>query len=352
MGFLADQWQRHRRLLGAALLLLVLGTGLWRIRAILPPFLLAGVLSYLLNPLVSLLVRRGFSRLSALVFIYIAVLLLGAVGVGLIVPVVLGELNRLTEFLPGYFAQLQAMSAAFQERYSQFQIPQAVRQSLDDAFVTVQGQMIGLVSSVAQSVLGIFTALFSLLLAPVLSFYLLKDLDMLRAGLRRFLPRRDRPGVLELLGEVDSVISGFVRGQLIVAAVVGLLVMGALALLRIRFAVILGIFAGITEIIPYFGPLIGAIPALAVAAVTSPVDALKVLAAIFVIQQLESQVLSPRIIGSHVGLHPLAVIFALLAGYELFGLLGMVAAVPVAGVLRVLIMRWLRSRDRDYEKTG
>ncbi len=352
MGFLTEQWQRHRRLLGAAFLLLAIVAGLWRVRAILPPFLLAAVLSYLLNPLVNVLVRKGFSRLSALTFIYLAVFMLGAVGVGLIVPVVFSELNRLAEFLPGYFAELQAMSAAFQERYSQFQLPLAVRQSLDEAILTVQGQLIGLIASVAQGVLGIFTALFSLLLAPVLSFYLVKDLEQLRAGMRRFLPRRDRAGTLDLLGEIDGVISGFVRGQLIVAAVVGILVTIALAVLRIRFAVILGIFAGITEIIPYFGPLIGAIPAVAVAAATSPVEALKVLAAIFVIQQVESQILSPRIIGSHVGLHPLAVIFALLVGFELFGLVGMIAAVPAAAVLRVLIARWLTARERDYEKAN
>ncbi|MDP2871789.1 MAG: AI-2E family transporter [Bacillota bacterium] len=345
MGFLAEQWQRHRRLLGAAFLLALLAAGLWRVRAILPPFLLAGVLSYLLNPLVTVLVQRGFSRPSALIFIYLTVILLGAVAIGLLIPVVIGELNRLAEFLPGYFAQLQAMSAEFQERYSQFQLPGALRQSLDDAILTVQGQLLGLIGSVGQSVLSVFTALFSLLLAPILSFYLLKDLDKLREGFRRLLPRRERSATVDLLGEIDAVISGFVRGQLTVAALVGLLMMAALALLKIRFAIILAIFAGITDVIPYFGPLIGAIPALAVAAASSPIDALKVLAAIFVIQQAESQILSPRIIGSHVGLHPLAVIFALLAGFELFGLVGMIAAVPVAGVLRVLIARWLSARD-------
>jgi predicted PurR-regulated permease PerM len=267
--------------------------------------------------------------------------------VGLLVPVVISELNRLTEFLPGYFAQLQAMSAAFQERYSQFQLPAAVRQSLDEAILAVQGQLLGLIGSVAQGVLGVFTALFSLLLAPILSFYLLKDLDKLRAGMRRILPKRERLGALDLLAEIDAAISGFIRGQLIVAALVGLMVIVALALLKVRFAVILGIFAGITDVIPYFGPLIGAIPAVAVAAVTSPIDSLKVLAAILTIQQIESQVLSPRIIGSHVGLHPLAVVFALLTGFELFGLVGMIAAVPIAAVVRVLISRWLLTRDEE-----
>lgn len=347
MGFIAEQWQKHRRLLGAAFVFAVLAAALWRLRAILPPFLLAAVLSYLLNPLVNLLAQRGFSRLSALIFIYLAVIVLGTVGVGLLVPVVIGELNRLAEFLPGYFAQLQAMATEFQERYSQFQLPGAVRQSLDDAIVAVQGRLIGLIASAAQGALGIFTALFSLLLAPVLSFYLLKDLDQLRCGLRRILPRGDRPGALDLLGEIDAAISGFVRGQLIVAALVGLMVTAALTLLRVRFAVILGIFAGVTDIIPYFGPLIGAIPAVAVAAAGAPLEALKVLAAIFVIQQVESQLLSPRIVGSHVGLHPLAVIFALLAGFELFGLVGMIAAVPAAAVARVLAGRWLQARDHN-----
>lgn len=339
MGVVAEWFSRNRRLLGAAFLLSLLVLGIWRVRAVLAPFVLAGVLAYLLNPLVNMLVGRGFSRLTALVFIYLIVILAGVVLVGLIVPTIVIELNRLAEFLPAYFDDLQVLWMRYQEEYSRVQLPGAVRQAIDDLILTVQSALLDVVAAVGQGVLGIFGALFSLVLAPVLSFYLLKDLDRLRGGLRRYIPGPQRPGLLGVLSEIDAVLAGFVRGQLIVVTIVGFLVTGALLLLDVRFAVILGIFAGLTEIVPYFGPAIGALPALAVAAAVSPWLAFKVLVAFVLIQQVEAQVLSPRIMSKNVGLHPLMVIFALLAGFELYGIWGMVAAVPVAGVGRVALGR-------------
>lgn len=350
MGLVAEWLNKYRRLLGAAVLLALASLMLWRIRGVLLPFLLAIVLSYLFNPLVKVLVKKGFSRTAALIFIYVMFVLILAVGVGLVIPTVVFELNRLAEFVPQYFAEVQEMAYEFQARYSEVQLPQAVRQAIDDAVLTVQGKLLGLVSSAAQSVLGIFSALFSVVLAPILSFYLLKDVDGMRVGLGRFIPAQERKGTLRLLSEIDQVVAGFVRGQLIVAAIVGTLVTLALLLLKIRFAMILGIVAGITEIIPYFGPFIGAIPALAVAASTSTADAVKVLIALVAVQQLEAQLISPRIIGKHVGLHPLAVIFALLAGFELFGVVGMIVAVPIAGIIRVLVDHWVADRSAKEER--
>jgi predicted PurR-regulated permease PerM len=338
-------WSRHRRLLGAAFLLIAAAAALWLVRAVLGPFVLAGVLSYLLNPLVGTLARRGFSRLAALTFVYVVVILAVVVVVGLVVPTVVFELGRLADFLPGFFANLQKMAFDFQSRYSQAQLPQPVRQAVDDAIFTVQTRLLRLVSAAAQGVLAIFPALFSILLAPILSFYFLKDLEYFRRRVRALIPRPERQEAWDILSEVDQVVSGFIRGQLIVASLVGLLVVVGLTALGIRFAVILGIFAGMAEVIPYFGPLIGALPALAVAGTVSALDALKVAAMMGGIQWLESNMLSPRVLGSRVGLHPVAVIFALLVGFELFGILGMVAAVPVAGVVRVLLDHALASRS-------
>jgi predicted PurR-regulated permease PerM len=346
MGFLPEFWRRHRRLVGAAVSLLAAGAFLVRVRGILPPFVLAAVLAYILNPLVNHLVRHGFSRLGALVFVYAVVIMAGGVALGLLVPAMLVELGRLADFVPGYFASLQELAGNLQARYSRVQLPQPIRQAIDEAIGSAQRILLRFVAAAAQAVLGLFSALFSLALAPVLSFYLLKDLDRFRSGVRRLIPPTDRAGVWGLLSELSGVVSGFIRGQLTVAALVGLLVTGALALLGIRFAVLLGLVAGVAEIIPYFGPVIGAIPALAVAAAGSPLDLVKVAVAFIAIQQVESVIIAPRIIGDRVGLHPLGVIFALLAGFELYGVAGMIGAVPAAGMLRVLLLRWLAGAGR------
>lgn len=345
MGSLAAFWARYRRLFGAAFLLVVAAALFWRLRGVLTPFIIAAVLSYLLDPLVDTLVKRGFSRLQALSFIYVIVILTGVVVVGLLVPAVVVELGRLSEFLPGFFRDVQGMAFDFQSRYSQAQLPQPIRQAVDDAILAVQGQLLRYVSLAAQRVLGVFSALFSLLLAPILSFYILKDLDYFRARFRELLPRREPPEMRDMLSEVDGVVSGFIRGQLIIAVAVGLVMALGLSLLRIRFSVILGIFAGTAEIIPYFGPIIGAIPAVAVAWSMSRADAVKVLLLVGAVQWLEGNVLAPRILGARVGLHPVVVIFALLLGFELFGVLGMIAAVPVTGIFRVVLERVLAKRS-------
>lgn len=348
MGALIAEWiKRNRRLIGAgvgvAIALLIVA----RLRGVVTPFAIAIVLAYLFNPVVKALVRRGLRRPVALLLIYLVFLVVVGIGIGLLVPRIVIDLTRLAEFLPGYFAQLQQMAYDLQEQYSQVQLPQAVRQAVDDAFLALQGRLLGSVSAAVTGILGVFSTLFNLMAAVVLSYYLIRDAASIRAGIGRLVRAPERQHAMAVLSRIDKVVAGFVRGQLTIALIVGVLIAAALWLLGVRFAVILGIVAGVANVIPYFGPVIGAIPALAVTVTVSPALALKVLAAFIIVQQIDGQLLSPRILSKSVGLHPVVVIFALLTGYQLFGVLGMIAAVPVAGILRILLDLWLADRDGD-----
>ena len=145
---------------------------------------------------------------------------------------------------------------------------------------------------------------------------------------------------MDILADIDSVIGGFVRGQLIVAAVIGVLATAALLLLHVPYAVLIGVWAGIADVIPYVGPFAGAIPAALVALFTNGwPNTVAVVIAFTIINQFEGHVLGPRIVGSTVKLTPLAVIFALLIGAHVFGFLGLLIAVPIAGIIRVLLVR-------------
>ena len=348
MGALIAEWiKRNRRLIGAgvgvAIALLIIA----RLRGVVTPFAIAIVLAYLFNPVVKALVRRGLRRPVALLLIYLVFLVVVGIGIGLLVPRIVIDLTRLAEFLPGYFAQLQQMAYDLQEQYSQVQLPQAVRQAVDDAFLALQGRLLGSVTAAVTGILGVFSTLFNLMAAVVLSYYLIRDAASIRAGIGRLVRAPERQHAMAVLSRIDKVVAGFVRGQLTIALIVGVLIAAALWLLGVRFAVILGIVAGVANVIPYFGPVIGAIPALAVTVTVSPALALKVLAAFVIVQQIDGQLLSPRILSKSVGLHPVVVIFALLTGYQLFGVLGMIAAVPVAGILRILLDLWLADRDGD-----
>ncbi|MCL4370406.1 MAG: AI-2E family transporter, partial [Chloroflexi bacterium] len=150
------------------------------------------------------------------------------------------------------------------------------------------------------------------------------------------LPRAVRSRFRGLVRDLDAVLSGFVRGQLLVASSVGLMAGVATWLLGLRYAVVIGVLAGVADVIPYFGPVIGALPAVLLGLAVSPWRALQVTLAFVIIQQLENAVVGPLLIGDQVRLHPLVVIFAVLVGGTLAGVWGMLLAVPAVGMTRVL----------------
>ncbi len=173
---------------------------------------------------------------------------------------------------------------------------------------------------------------------PVVSIYMLAESPTIKRFFVQSFRPRSRARVVAILHDVDQVIGGFVRGQIIVATVVGFLAIAALMILHVRYAVIIGVWAGIMDIIPYIGPIAGAIPGVAVALIfNGPGTALGVIVAFTVINQLEGHLLAPRIVSNSVKITPLAVIFALLICAKIFGFIGLIVAVPLAGIVRVFL---------------
>ncbi len=202
----------------------------------------------------------------------------------------------------------------------------------------------------AAQVLNALTALVAIaaftIAVPVISIYMLAESATIKqAFVRRFRPSARRR-VVKILTEVDSVIGGFVRGQVIVAAVVGVLSFAALMLLHVPYALLIALWAGVMDVIPYIGPFAGGIPAVIIALLFNGAgDAIGVVIAFTLINQLEAHLLGPRIVGSTVKITPLTVIFALLIGAKIFGFIGLLVAVPIAGVGRVIVSNLLRDDD-------
>jgi len=318
---------------GGALLLTA-----YYLRAALIPFILALFLTYLLSPPVDYLTRRGLRRVYAIIVVYLLVTGL-VVGLGAsLIPQLLAELDRLVTTIPGVLRQVQDIVQQVQADYTRVPLPESVRRVLDDTIAGLQESLLTFLGGIVQGVIDFFPGVLSLVLAPVLAFYLLKDLSLLKRRALELVPARHRREVVRFAGEVDEVLAGFVRGQLTVALLVAVLVSTGLSLVGLRFALAFGLFAGLTEIIPYFGPVIGAVPPVLLALVRSPWLALRVVIVFIVVQQLESAIVSPRIVGKNVGLHPLFVIFALLVGGQLGGFWGLILAVPVAAVVRVVLL--------------
>ncbi len=304
---------------------------------ILEPFLIAIILAYILNPLVVVFERRRVSRGLAILLLYAIFFALVFLAGVWTIPGLVTELQKLMEMLPEYSEQAQGFIRHLYSDYRRFNLPDSLRLALDENILLLQRALQTLLERITGAIVGLFSHFFVLLLVPLLVYYFLRDMEHLKSSLVALFPARYRQRVLVAGSEIDAALGAYLRGLLLICFLVGLLTYLGLRLLGVEFALILGIIYGLTNIIPYFGPLIGALPAVLIALLDSPALALKVVGVMVVVQQLDSQLLSPQILGRSLGLHPLAVILALLAGGHLFGLPGLILAVPLAAMLRIVL---------------
>lgn len=340
------------------LLLVLLG---WVVRrsalllSLLAPFLIAGVLSYALNPAVLFLKGKGLSRTKAVATLFLTFLLF-LLGLSLSIFPMLGEeLTRLGDMLPELSQEWYRRFADWYETHLSNQplVPESLSGLLDYFDVELKSLTEWLLQSsgsLFQGISMLASSLVSLVTIPVLTFYFMKDGEKIFELLKKSIPPRIRSHVFPVLQAIDGVLSGFIRGQILVALFVGVLSGMALLLLGIDFWILLGLIAGITNIIPYLGPFIGAIPAVLVTLATNPGRTLWVILAFVIIQQVESSLVSPKIVGNRVGLHPTLIILSLLLGGALGGLVGLIVAVPLAAVLKVLVQALLSWLGRRYPR--
>lgn len=302
---------------------------------VLLPFFLAVILAYILNPLVEFLENRRIPRYLGILLIYAVFFSLVTV-IGLTtIPTLILELQKLAERIPEYTRHVQQFVAHLQSDYQRINIPDSVRDVLDQNIIELQNALQGLVERATQTVLGLFSHTFTILVIPLLVYYILRDMDSLKRSFVMLFPKRHRRWVASMGSEMDRTLGAYFRGMLLICFLVGAMTYVGLLIVGVDFALLLGIISGITNIIPYFGPLIGAVPAVLIALLNSPALALKVIVVLVIVQQIESQVIAPQILGRSLGLHPLVVIFVLIVGGKLFGLAGLIFAVPFTAVLRI-----------------
>jgi len=334
--------KRRRRIVAALVLgglVAAAGWGLWIIRPVLAPFLMAVALAYLLAPLVNYLDHRlGMRRAWAILTVYAALAALGGLAVFKLLPEAIDEVRRLTESIPVYSERVRGMGDGLQRWVRGLGLPPELRESLDRSITHLEVRSVAALQDLLslQTLEAAAELAVSLLLSPFVAFYLLKDMEHFKRRFVTSLPRRHRHDILQLLRGIDQVLSGFVRGQMLLALAVGSLAATATWLLGLRYAVLLGFWAGLTEFIPYIGPVLGAVPSVLAGLSISPWKALQVALVFIVIQQIENAVLSPKILGDSVGLHPIAVLLAVLTGGYLAGGWGMILALPVTGLVRVI----------------
>lgn len=325
----------------------VLASLLWPVFSLL---FASAALAYVMSPLMRRFEARGHSRTNG-------ALLLFAIGVAgltltalVVIPTVANQFAELSGNMQGYLQRAAAAigpaSAWIEARAGvhipvdlpalQNELPGWIAQLSPDTRETIQGWMSGLFTSG----MGFLTGLLDVLLIPVFTFYLMRDWDQLLDAGRELVPPRHRARVLRIAGEVDDRLSAFVRGQISLCLLLGVLYSIGLWLADIDLAGVVGMTAGILFIIPYFGPAVGLILSFALAFLKYGVDAhlLYVLLVFGGVQAAEGWVLTPVLVGDKVGLHPMVVMVALLVGGSLMGLWGMLLAIPATAILHVLLV--------------
>lgn len=315
---------------------------LWLVRSGLYPFVIAFILAYLLNPAACCLERKGLSRSLAIILVYIVLFSVLIFGGGRLIPLFVRDLESFSNELPHIIAKSEECIYIIQTQYQNSALPASMRAAIDDSLLSLAQEGQQLTRDLAQGIMSLITHFIGLAITPILAFYLLHDWHQMKDVVFRLIPGRWQNELLLAVKDIDKVLSGVIRGQITVAIIVGLLVSSGLHLLQVPFALLIGIAAGILDVIPYFGAFIGAAPAVALALLESPLMALKVALLFFFIHQLEGSIIGPKILGESVGLHPLTVIFFLFAGGELFGIIGMLLGVPVAAVGKVVIKHGIK----------
>jgi len=307
------------------------------LEGILIPFVLGFLFAYILAPVVDRLEEKGLSRPGAILLAY--TFFLGFLGMLIFyaLPPLITDLNAVVEIVPGYARSIQETIEQMQDGFSRFPIPAGVKQMVTETIGRLEQLTLGFIHGFLQSMLVIVQQSFNLFLTPIVSYYFLRDYHSLGQYVLRTVPVRYRDDLVFLGKEINQVLRNFIKGSLLLVVLVGLLTTLGMYLIGMDFPVLIGALVGVTNIIPYFGAIISAIPALLLALTKSKWLALYVLGLIVLIQQIEGNILSPRILGDSVGLHPLVIIFALLAGGQLWGFIGLLVAVPLAAMLKVFM---------------
>jgi predicted PurR-regulated permease PerM len=309
---------------------------LYAVRAILPPFIIAAFLSYVLEPLVTLVQRRGVSRARSILLVYAGLVLALALFVLYFVPAFARDVQGLAEQVPKLIGLVQSYAASARETVIRYNLPAGLERGLVDTLRRMEDVLSSLGVNAFSYFLSSATILSYVVVAPVITYYILKDINKWRKRALVAMARYPLPYV-DLLRDVDQVLTGFMRGQSIVAASVTAMMWIALAILGIRFGAALGLIAGLAEFIPFFGPFIAGVPVALLAFMKSPATGLWSVVAVAIVQWIDSNVIVPRVTGPRVGLHPLWIIFALFAGGELLGFWGLFLAVPTAGVTGAIL---------------
>jgi len=324
---------------------------IYYMRSIFFPLVLAFVIAYVLDPVVDRLSKPFFPRAlisGLLVLILIVVFILILI---YFVPKLFGEVLNFFKSIPDYVEKIKTLLEPHIQKLHE-KYPIEVDKIINSLSAEVEKKLPDIAESATNIFLNTFTNLLSFILGliklifiPIFTFFLLKDIDKIRTWTRNHLPFRHKDKIVSLVNEIDTVLGSYLRGQLLICLVVGFYYSIGFILIGVPFGLMFGILIGAVNFVPYMGVFVGVIPALLLTlAETGSFTKILMIFILYAAQQIwDGMYLTPSILGKKVGLHPVFILLSLMIFGKLFGIIGILIAVPSAAVLKVLIKRWLQS---------
>jgi predicted PurR-regulated permease PerM len=305
-------------------------------RALALPVGIAALLTYLLHPLVEKMHESGLSRPFAVLLIFLLIVFVFGFLLTIGLPAFIKQIQHAIETIPAQINEIEKETARI-ERYIET-LPAPLQTEVQEWEVQLENISGSVFDQVETTALFLVKSLFSFIVIPFLVFFFLKDHELIRKMSWYLTPRKWRAPLKRYIKDVDHTFGSYIRGQILVSLSVFIISTIGLWIIGVPYPILLGLFMGAMDLIPYFGPFIGAVPAVVIAFLQSWQLGIATIILIFVIQQIEGNILSPVIVGKTLHLHPALIILALLVGVEVGGFIGMLIAVPVLAIGKVTLV--------------
>ena len=321
------------------------------------PILMAGILFYLVNPLIDWMEKKKIPRIAGIAIVFMVIIGLVVWGIIILIPIIREQTMSLIENWPTYWDKVisQFDNLLRSNIFSQLQIQLTdVNQSIIKSISEQANSVVNSTFSGIGNVLGTMTNIvIALITMPIILFFLLKDGRNLPYYTMKFIPTKMRLSTYNLLKEINTQISQYIRGQLLVAFFVALMFWIGFAIIGLEYAVLLAILAGVLNLVPYLGSFLAIIPILIIALVASPAMLVKVIIVFAIEQTLEGRLIQPLILGSNLKIHPVTIIVVLLTAGKLFGIPGVILGIPAYAVMKVIfehLFKWYQTYSGLYEQ--
>ncbi|MFC8959373.1 AI-2E family transporter [Bacillus subtilis] len=321
------------------------------------PIILTGIVFYLLNPVVDFLERRRIRRIYSILLLYLLVIGLVTITIVSIIPFLKEQIMSLIDNIPRYVDIVENQTKQLIGSNFVNQAQQTTNINISDLATKVSDQAATIVNSTFTGVgnfIGALTEIIiSIVTVPFILFYLLKDGKKLPVYILKFVPTQLKEQTYTVLSEMNHRLSSYIRGQIIVSFCIGFLLFIGYLIIGLDYASLLAVIAACTSIVPYLGPTIAITPAIIIAIVTSPLMLLKLVIVWTIVQLIEGKLISPQIMGKNLHIHPITIIFLLLTAGKLFGVVGIILAIPgyaVAKVITTHLFDWFKMRSHLYDE--